>query len=270
MLTALVAVPAVVGLCLELPPLGFHFLIGLLLVVAWFEAYGLVKNRLEIYGFWSLGTGVASWAAAVWGTATSLAGTLTLGLMTIWMVGVLHSREPRAKNMGGPFGQFLTVVISAWLFLYIFGAGLHLIWIRKDFVWGRELVWWLLCIVWASDSAAYFTGTWLGKHSLFGAVSRLKTIEGLVGALLVPPLIVSGLRLWTPWFQLPLGVLLGLTVVVAMAAQAGDVAESLLKRFGEAKDSGGWIPGHGGLLDKMDSFLFAAPAMYYYIKIWGG
>jgi phosphatidate cytidylyltransferase len=125
--------------------------------------------------------------------------------------------------------------------------------------------WWLIAAVlgvWAYDTGAYFAGRTIGGPRFLTAISPSKTWAGAVGGLLaatvVEGLLLSGLGRG-PVEALVLGPL------VAVAAQAGDLAESMLKRAAGAKDSGTLFPGHGGVLDRVDSLLFAAPVVYAYV-----
>jgi len=120
----------------------------------------------------------------------------------------------------------------------------------------------LVFVVWAFDTAAYFVGRRFGVHSFMAHISPSKTLEGVVGGVVVAGVVGAVLvaALGRPWFA---GLVFG--VVVAAAAQAGDLAESMLKRAAGAKESGTLIPGHGGILDRVDSFLFAAPVAYFYV-----
>jgi len=121
---------------------------------------------------------------------------------------------------------------------------------------------WLLILVltvWSFDTAAYLAGRTLKRGRFLNHISPQKTWSGVIGGT-IAAVAVSAILVVAAGQHVLGGVLLGL--VVAVAAQAGDVAESLLKRAAGAKDSGTLIPGHGGLLDRVDSFLFAAPAMY--------
>jgi phosphatidate cytidylyltransferase len=126
----------------------------------------------------------------------------------------------------------------------------------------------LLSLVWAGDTAAYFTGRAIGTHKLYPTVSPKKTIEGAVGGL-----VGSGLMTWglTAAFYPSIGTLeaLLLGVVVGTAAQAGDLTESLIKRSCGVKDSGKLLPGHGGMLDRVDGVIFAFPIFYVYFGVSG-
>lgn len=129
---------------------------------------------------------------------------------------------------------------------------------------GPERGWILLLLlaVWAYDTGAYLVGRQFGRERFLVHISPSKTYAGLVGGV-VATTVVVGLLLWglgqAPWHAIVLGPL------VALAAQAGDLAESMLKRAAGAKDSGTLIPGHGGMLDRVDSFLFAAPVLTLYV-----
>ena len=129
---------------------------------------------------------------------------------------------------------------------------------------GPERSWILLLVlaVWAYDTGAYVIGRNLGRTRFLTHISPSKTVEGLLGGVLATTIVV-GLMLvavgQNPWHAVALGPL------AALAAQAGDLAESVLKRAAGARESGTLIPGHGGVLDRVDSFLFAAPVMTLYV-----
>ena len=126
---------------------------------------------------------------------------------------------------------------------------------------GREPVLFLFLVVWAGDMFAYFVGHGLGRTQLLGRVSPKKTVEGAVGGFAGSLLIAWGFARWF-WQTADLKTVMLLGVLVAVAGQIGDLVESALKRCAEMKDSGGLLPGHGGLLDRMDSLIFGAPALW--------
>lgn len=129
---------------------------------------------------------------------------------------------------------------------------------------GQERAWILVLIVvvWAFDTAAYFVGRRIGVRPFMQHISPSKTVEGVVGGL-VAAVVVGAVLMVAFGRPLLAGAFLGL--IVGAAAQAGDLAESMLKRAAGTKESGRLIPGHGGLLDRLDSFLFAAPVAFFYV-----
>ncbi len=120
----------------------------------------------------------------------------------------------------------------------------------------------LVLAVWSYDTGAYFIGKRFGRHRFLTHISPSKTYAGLIGGIIAATA-VTGMVL-SALGQAPLGALL-IGPLVSLAAQAGDLAESMLKRAAGAKDSGVLIPGHGGILDRVDSFLFAAPVLSLYV-----
>jgi phosphatidate cytidylyltransferase len=129
---------------------------------------------------------------------------------------------------------------------------------------GSERAWILalLLVVWAFDTAAYFAGRRFGRRPFMRNVSPSKTLEGVVGGALAA-LVIGALLLGAFGRPVIAGAVFGL--LVGAAAQAGDLTESMLKRAAGVKESGRLIPGHGGMLDRIDSFLFAAPAAFFYV-----
>jgi len=134
---------------------------------------------------------------------------------------------------------------------------------------GEWFLLFLLLVTWAADTGAYYVGTLCGQHVLAPRISPKKTIEGLVGGFL-GAMVFAYIARW--WFLSELSGLdcLVLAVLLTLAGLWGDLAESAIKRSVGAKDSGGILPGHGGMLDRLDSLLFTAPAFYYYVTLIGG
>jgi len=128
---------------------------------------------------------------------------------------------------------------------------------------GRSYIYLLLITIWSIDTAAYYVGSAIGKHKLIENISPKKTIEGSIGGTFGAVIVcVTAKIFYFTNFSLVEAVMLG--IVLSVSAQFGDLFESLLKRAGGIKDSGNLIPGHGGILDRIDSMLFAAPAFYYF------
>jgi len=120
----------------------------------------------------------------------------------------------------------------------------------------------LLVIVWINDIAAYIIGTAIGKTKLAPNISPKKTIEGSLAGIIFS---VVTIFILNRWLKYDLSKLLYISISVSIIGQCGDLFESMLKRGAKVKDSGNLIPGHGGVLDRFDSLLFAAPVFYYCI-----
>jgi phosphatidate cytidylyltransferase len=126
----------------------------------------------------------------------------------------------------------------------------------------------LFGLVWSCDTGAYFVGRSVGKRKLHAQVSPGKTVEGYVGGIVVAALVTAVLGLLLVGLSPLIGVFVG--AVTAAVAQRGDLAKSMLKRTAGRKDSGTLIPGHGGVLDRIDSLLFAAPVLILFAIVLGG
>ena len=154
------------------------------------------------------------------------------------------------------------VAYAMLAFLYIPFLLMHLVMLRQT-TYGVQWLLVLMLIVMTNDSAAYYTGCAFGKHRLYPLVSPKKSIEGALGGLGGS---IAGTLLahFTFFPQLTLTDALVTALLIGILGQTGDLFESLLKRSFGVKDSGTIIPGHGGVLDRLDSIIFAAPAAYYY------
>lgn len=155
----------------------------------------------------------------------------------------------------------LGTLYAGWLF------GRHLLLIIQ-MPNGGHLIFLLMGIAWSGDIGAYLIGRSFGKHKIIPAISPGKSVEGYVAGIAFSCITALALRYWLlPDLRLLHTVILG--VGLAIIGQIGDLAESLLKRGANVKDSGSLMPGHGGILDRCDSLIFITPAMYYYIGFIG-
>ena len=132
---------------------------------------------------------------------------------------------------------------------------------------GCALVWVLFACTWASDTFAYFVGTAIGAHKLAPSISPGKTVEGFLGSIFGT--ILTAVVVGTFIFGLPFVKMALAGFVLALAATLGDLVESVLKRFANIKDSGIFLPGHGGALDRFDSLIYTAPTFYYFVILSG-
>ena len=140
---------------------------------------------------------------------------------------------------------------AAWYasgFVYALLPALALLWIRERDAHGLELLLWVFLVTWSTDIGAYFVGRAIGRRKLAPSISPGKTVEGLVGGMAVAAVVGGAFALATGLGK----PLLILAPLFALAAQAGDLFESGMKRRAGVKDSGTWLPGHGGVLDRLD------------------
>jgi phosphatidate cytidylyltransferase len=180
-----------------------------------------------------------------------------ISLFLLLIIRLLSVKSPSgAMSEIGPLGVG---------FFYIAGF-LNFQWFLRTDVLGREYIFLLYTSVWLADSAAFYVGTYLGKKKLYPSVSPNKTFEGLIGSLVGG---VLGAFIVDIVFRIPdlstkkaliVGAVLGSTAVL------GDLIESMFKRDAGVKDSGSLIPGHGGLLDKIDGLLISGPILYIILR----
>ncbi len=129
---------------------------------------------------------------------------------------------------------------------------------------GPRLLLFALVITWAGDTAAYFVGRAMGKHPLAPHISPKKTWEGSLGSM-VGSLLVAWA--FSYWIRIPIGHLFAMAVIGNVAGQMGDLLESAYKRSAGVKDSGGLLPGHGGVLDRIDALILCIPVIWYYLVL---
>ena len=182
---------------------------------------------------------------------------LLLGPFVAAAVAALQGAVPPDRAAGG--------------MVYVGVPTLALVWLRNDLVGGIDHMLWFLAVIWSTDICAYFAGRTIGGPRLAPRISPGKTWAGLIGGVAGAALIGGGAAAWSGaglWLPACLAVLL------ALVAQGGDLFESFLKRRIGLKDSGHLIPGHGGLLDRVDGLLFAAPvcalALWLHPAVAGG
>ncbi len=192
-------------------------------------------------------------------------GLFTPFLLTLAVVPPLIWLLSR-RQKGGAFATWAWTIAGI---IYIGWMLSHLVALR-GLELGRNWVFFVLFVTWASDTAAFFIGRKLGKHKLAPNISPGKTWEGTIGGICAA--IAMSALFFTPTpFQLPLVYwqAIPLSIAVSILGQLGDLVESLLKRNMGAKDSGRLMPGHGGLLDRMDSIIFAGVVVYYFASFAG-
>ena len=265
-----------------LPTLGTWVVLVFLSSVAQLEFYGLM-NRAGIQVFRVYGTMCgAALISATFCTAGPLPADLAAGyrwenvVLLATLLIVLVRQFPQ-KNNKQPIATISCTLLGIWYvpFLFNYLTRLAFGWSAaassaEVSVTGRLLIIYLLAVVKLSDVGAYFTGRAFGRHKLCGRISPGKTWEGLLGgiafALITSVLfsIITEGSLGVVELSLEHGLVLG--VLLPVTGVVGDIFESLIKRAAGVKDSSSVIPGMGGILDVLDSLLFAAPVLYVYAR----
>lgn len=153
-----------------------------------------------------------------------------------------------------------------WGIMYVGGLLAFLVSLRSLFALHFTVM--FFAVIWSNDTAAYFVGKKWGKNKLSPVVSPNKTVEGAVGGVIVPLALVLILHpIIGQHYPLTLGWSVIFTVLIVVVAQVGDLVESAMKRKMKIKESGDIIPGHGGVLDRFDGIIFAAPFAHYFLMI---
>jgi phosphatidate cytidylyltransferase len=275
-ITAAIALPVLIASIIY-PPLKLLFV-----------AIGAAAVVIALYEFWFLSKRVGARPDVVVGYAATFALLVVFifnWVELLYLVVPLFVAAALVAEMlrGAPFDKMILSVGSTVLgVLYVAFLGGHLLAIRTAFAHAyaepaaytfgdafishslsTHLLAFFFLVLMGSDTGAYYTGRLLGKHKLAPSVSPGKTREGAFGGM-AASLLAAALAHY--WFfpELPLGAALPLAAVMNVLGVVGDLTESALKRGADAKDAANILPGHGGLLDRLDSLLFNAPLIYYF------
>lgn len=196
--------------------------------------------------------------SAYWGkSALASLLTLTLSLIVLLLAQLLYKEELFLRLESAAITYFGLVYV-AWLMTFLL--------LVRQLPLGQPLVFYLFLVTWANDTGAFYAGRTWGKRKLSPVISPNKTVEGALGGILLG---VGASFLAKYWFfsRLTLLECLYLGLLLGFCGQLGDLTESMLKRCTQVKDAGTAIPGHGGILDRVDSLLFTAPVLYLYAVI---
>ena len=192
---------------------------------------------------------------------TSLFGTGPLMLVLALVLGLIRAvwalwdkRDDAFRCIAGSVLAIVYLGVPMMLFNFVY-------------LYSKWLALFLFILIWFNDTGAYLFGSWLGKHKLFERLSPKKSWEGFFGGMLCCVGMGIGCHYISGGIDWPLWMWPAYAVIVCIAATLGDLFESLLKRAAHVKDSGNIIPGHGGILDRIDSLLFAVPATVLFLFI---
>ena len=263
--TAVVCLPLLVVFIIHGGTIAFTVLVTIAIMLGIRELYNMAAPDA---GNWSILRISGFLAAALLPLAIFWHGTVPSAfpdcfyplvvsvLIFISVVQVLKNSSQSLRN----------VTLTLLSFLYISWFLSHLIMLR---ILGPYFVISVLFVTWMSDTAAYLSGSFFGKHKLAARISPQKSVEGAIGAVVCSLITIFFVRI------IFLGELISLTITDCVILGfllggmniLGDIVESAIKRNSHVRHSGKLVPGHGGILDVIDSLLFTAPAMYYYLKI---
>ena len=242
---------------------GFFFtsLVSAASLVALWEYYrialpGRAKSLSGIILWWGYGACFAIIWAAYGVGADLILGLIALNLVAIALISIFQFKSDHSVL------DVITKQVQGILYIPV-SLG-FLILIREGHS-GTTWIFLLLAIIFAGDTSAYYVGSYLGKHKLSPAISPGKTIEGAIGGLAANLVVGSiGKAFFLPGHPWGLSILFFLAV--GIAGQLGDLFESEMKRSSNIKDSSNILPGHGGILDRIDALLFASPVAYLFIR----
>jgi phosphatidate cytidylyltransferase len=258
--TAIVLVPAVYAIIGYAPPWALTLLLMVCGCLAVLELYRICfQPRPNL-----LLTGVGLVGSALVVTQQHLPLTpieLLIGSVAVAVTAGLCSSFPIERRLQD-------TAITLFGIVYV-GFTLNTVVTTRALPDGVSFVFFVALVTWAADTGAYYAGTLWGKHLLAPSISPKKTIEGVLGGL---GLATGAAAVAHVWFvpQLSLLHIIVLGLLLTLAGLIGDLFESAIKRRVGVKDSGGILPGHGGMLDRLDSLLFTAPTFYYYVTYIGG
>lgn len=255
-LVAIISVPVIIFIIIHKDPIYYYVLVSAGIMLALIEFFAMMSKR-GIKPMWIIGV-IFGFSFLLYPALINVdysKNFLTFAILTVLLIKVLK-------------GEYETHVPS--LFITIFGI-IYVCWlgnfiIQVRYTLGSKLTLFLFLITWLNDSGAYFIGTTIGTHKLLPRISPKKTVEGFIGGIIFsiltgiiakPFLNINNIS-DTSW--------IAICFLLGIAAHIGDLSESLLKRFAKAGNSFDLIPGHGGVLDKIDSLLFTSPVFYFFFK----
>jgi phosphatidate cytidylyltransferase len=254
--TALMVIPPVIIVIAIFPPKVLTLMVLLATFFGLYEYYNLVlPHSKRIERLMGIGLGLILSIIVSHGNAKAVSPFFVLILLSLSILFMATS-----KNLSS------TISNMGIMFFGIFYIGFllsHVSLIRNR-VDGREWVLFLIATVWAGDISALLSGSFFGRHKLYPKISPNKTYEGLAGAIVGSiSVALTFALLFIPRLEIYSCIMLAMGL--GIFGQLGDFTESMLKRSVQVKDSGSLIPGHGGMLDRLDSFLFSAPFLHYFL-----
>ena len=282
-ITAILLAPAIIGAIFYLPLEGFAYLMLAIMAISaweWGPLMGIESRRarltfvfvtsLIIAAIWQLlsvdrlwhqpkilveHVQTLLWIAVIWWFISAFLTILYPKFSSFWS---------SHRSIRGVFG-WLTLIPSWLAFIVLRSSEYH-----HNSYHGAQLIMFLFLMVWAADTGAYFVGKRFGKRKLMPNVSPGKTMEGFLGGIAVSCVLVVIAGYFTGWTIEQFKVVIPVTMLITTISALGDLNESMFKRQAGVKDSGSILPGHGGVLDRIDSLTATAPiyALCYIYFSW--
>ncbi len=254
-ISSIVSLPILLAIIYFGTPFHFFLLLEFAIFIGLYEFYRMIEKG---------GLGCYKWVGIILGILLSLAifKGAYINLVIASSVIILFIIRIFEGNTSDNTFSYVSNTIFGILYVSFLMSYLGII--RNSGDNGRELIFFALLITWMGDTTAYYGGKSFGKHKLAPLISPKKTVEGAIIGLMGS---IIGAIIAKSWF-LDISILNAIAAGILIGAfgQFGDLSESIIKRNLQVKDSGGIIPGHGGILDRVDSLLFSAPVFYYYYR----
>ncbi|WP_427976806.1 phosphatidate cytidylyltransferase [Agarivorans sp.] len=274
MLTALILAPLALAAIFMLPLAGLALALALVLVLAAREWARVVSahnsKRVRFLLVFALSFGLSFWLMPLQELSASAVFSSLVGLAVVAWLGSVYllacyPNSARFWHNNSLFKLLVgLVVLLPFFWSLIFLRSIE----PENPRVGGAWVLYVLLLVWAADTGAYFAGKRFGRHKLAQNVSPKKTIEGLLGGFCVAALVTAGAFLYLPVAAGKEWVLVVASICTVLASVVGDLVESMFKRQAGIKDSGTLLPGHGGLLDRIDSLTAAMPVFAFFYLNW--
>ncbi len=269
LITAAIALPILIAAIL-IPQLQLLFIVlaAAAMLLGLYEFYALARKK-DIKPDVAAGFLGGATLFTIFAFATpDLQNQPRLDLQTIALVLIVLTIATliAATLRGAPFDKIIAASGATILgVLYVVLLGGHVVALRTGFEpqLSKHLLSFFFLVIMGADTGAYYVGRSLGKHKLAPKISPGKTWEGVVGGLIAALVLATAAHYWF-FKELPLKWTLPLAAVMTILGILGDLTESALKRSAGAKDAAKILPGHGGILDRLDSLLFNAPLVYYF------
>jgi phosphatidate cytidylyltransferase len=236
----------------------------LITALAWHEFYNMmVRREIEISYILGLIAIILLWGTAWLGNSQETIAVLLFAVFIILAKTIIaHSKFTIRDAVYTIAGLIYIGLPFSHLTLLRFTDSSILLTKFGTISTGAAYLWIALVGTWATDTFAFFTGTYLGKHKLAPSISPGKTWEGTIGGLIGS---VVAIAILGSFLKISLINSIFIGLLIGVVAPIGDLVESAIKRFAGVKDSGRLLPGHGGVLDRFDSIMLTVPTVYYYV-----